>query len=98
MTAFALPDIKGCAPVSVTGNTPVLLIFKPVAEAALADAFGNPVYGIVVADKVILNIGHFYKPGLTGVVDKGSVTAPAVGIIVLKFRRVKQKPLSVQIN
>ena len=95
MTAFALPDIKRCTPVSVAGNTPVLNIFKPVAEAALADAFWNPVYGIVVAVKIILNIGHFYKPGLAGIVDKGSVTAPAVGIIVLKLRCVKQESLSV---
>ena len=95
MTAIALPDIKGCAPISVAGDTPVLNILKPVAETALANAFGNPVNGVVVADKVILNIGHFYKPGFTGIVDKGSITAPAIGIIVLKLRRIEKKPLSI---
>ena len=62
MTAFACPDIKGCTPISITGNTPILNIFKPVTETSLADIFGNPVNGIIVTDKVILNIGHFYKP------------------------------------
>ena len=50
MTAAAFPDVKRSAPVTVTGDCPVLYIGKPVAETSLADGFGNPIDGVVVAD------------------------------------------------
>ena len=50
MTAFTFPDVQWCTPVSVTGDTPVLNIFQPVAKTAFADGLWNPVDCIVVAD------------------------------------------------
>ena len=54
MSAFTLPDVQWCSPVTVSGNTPVLHILQPVAETTFTDAFRDPVDGIVVADQVIL--------------------------------------------
>ena len=85
VTAFAFPDVEGSTPVTVTADAPVLNIFKPVTEAALADAFGNPVNGVVILDKVILNGGHLDEPGFSCVIDEGGVASPAEGIIVLEL-------------
>ena len=90
MTAFTGPNIKWSTPISVTRNTPVLNVFKPVSETTLTNAFGNPINSIVVTDKVILNVGHLDKPRFTSVVDKWSVTTPAVGVVVFKLRSVKE--------
>ena len=62
VTAFALPDVERRTPVTVTADTLVLNVFEPVAEASLADAFGDPVDGIVVSDKVVPDRRHFDKP------------------------------------
>ena len=53
VSALALPDVQWSTPVAVTGDRPVLNILQPVAETALADGLGNPVYCIVIADQVI---------------------------------------------
>ena len=97
MSAFALPDIKRSSPVAVTGNSPILNVFEPVAETSLAYAFGYPVYSIVIADKVVLNSRHLNEPGFTRIVDKRSIAAPAMGIFMLKLRSVEQKPLFVKV-
>ena len=87
MTAGAFPDIKRSTPISVSGKTPVLNVFKPVAEASLTDGFGNPVYCIVICDKSVLDLCHLDEPGVTGVVDERCVTSPAMRIIMLKLWR-----------
>ena len=66
---------------------------EPIAETSLSDAFGYPIYCVVVADKVVAHVGHLYKPRFARVVDKRSIAAPAERIIVFKLRRVKQKSL-----
>ena len=48
VTAGALPDVEGRAPVSVTGETPVLHVLEPVAKASLTDILGDPIYRVVV--------------------------------------------------
>ena len=97
MTAFALPYIKRRTPITVSGNSPVLYILQPVAETALAYAFGNPVNGVVIAYKVFLYIGHLYKPRFARIVNKRRIAAPAEGIFVLEFRRVKEQTLTVKV-
>ena len=93
----AFPDVEGGAPVTVTGNAPVLDVLQPVAETAFADGLGNPVDLLVVADKVILDSGHFDEPGFSRVVKQRGIASPAVGIIMLKFRRVEQKASGIQV-
>ena len=85
MPALTLPDVKGCAPVSVTGKTLVLHVLEPVAKAALTDILGNPVYSVVILDKVVTHLGHLDEPSVASVVDKRGVTSPAVRIIVLEL-------------
>ena len=98
MSALALPDIQRCSPVTVSGNTPVLNVLQPVAETSLTDVFRNPIDGIIVADQIILYCCHFDEPGLAGIVDQRCVAAPAVRIVVLKFRSVKKLALFIKIN
>ena len=62
VTAFTLPDVERSTPVTVTADTPVLNVFEPVAEASLADAFGDPVDSIVVSDKVVPYRRHLDEP------------------------------------
>ena len=69
MSALTLPDIQWCSPVTVSGNTPVLNVLKPVTETSLTDALRNPVDRVVVADQVILDCGHLDEPGFTCIVD-----------------------------
>ena len=98
VTAFAFPNVEGSAPITVTADAPVLNVFKPVAEAALADAFGNPVNGVVILNKVILNGCHFDKPGFSCVVDERCVASPAEGIVVLKLGCGEKLAFAVKVN
>ena len=85
---LTLPDVEWCSPVTVTGDTPVLNIFKPVSETSLTDGLRNPVYGLVVGNEVITNLCHLDEPGLSCIVDEWCVTSPAVWILVLKLRSI----------
>ena len=85
VAAGAFPDVKGSTPISVSRKTPVLNVFKPVSESALADALGDPVDGIVVSYKIVANGGHLDEPGVASVIDKGGVASPAMRIIVLEL-------------
>ena len=97
MSAFTLPNIQRCTPVTVTADSPVLNILKPVSETSFSNTFRNPVDRVVICDQVIFYSRHFDEPGLTCVVDQRSITSPAVRIAVLKFRSVKEKPSLIQI-
>ena len=98
VTAGAFPDVQRRAPITVTADTPILYVLQPVAEAALADGFGDPVDGVVVADQILTNRGHLDEPGFSCVVDQGSVTAPAEGILMLELGRVEEQTALVQIG
>ena len=98
LAAFTLPNVKGGAPVAVAAQAPILNILQPVPEAALADAFGDPVDGIVIADEVILHRRHLDEPALAGIVQQGGIAAPAEGIVMLKLRRIVQKPPAFQVH
>ena len=97
MAAFALPDVQRGAPVTVTADAPVLDIFQPVAETALADGLGNPVDGVVIADQVLFYVGHADEPAVAGVIDEGGIAAPAVGIAVGELGRREQQAAAFQI-
>ena len=97
MSAFTLPDVQWCSPITVSGNTPVLNVFQPVAETSLTDALRNPVDSIVVTDQIILNCCHLDEPGLTCIVDQWCIASPAVRIIMLEFRSIKEFALFIQI-
>ena len=94
---LTLPDVQRRAPVTVSGNTPVLDILQPVSETALADGFRNPVDGMVVRHQLVAHLGHLDKPRLPRVIDERRVAPPAVRVVVLKFGRVKEQPLILQI-
>ena len=98
VAALAFPDVEGSAPVTVTADAPVLDVFEPVAETALADAFGNPVNCVIILDKVILDSCHLDEPGFSCVVDEGGVAAPAEGIIVLKLGCREKLAVLVKVN
>ena len=95
--ALALPYIQRCAPVTVSGDTPVLDVLQPVAETALADGFRNPVDRLIVAHQIVPHRRHLDKPGLSRIIDQRRITAPAEGIIMLKLRRVEQFSFFIQI-
>ena len=90
VSAFTLPDIEWCAPVTVTWDSPILYILKPVSETSWTDRLRNPVYCIVVSDKIILYCCLLDVPWLSCIVDKRLVTSPAVWILMLKFRSIEK--------
>ena len=91
MSAGALPYVQRSSPVTVSGNTPVLYVFQPVAETSFTDGFRNPVYSIVICNQFIADCRHADEPGFSCVVDQGRVASPAVRIAVLKLRSRKQQ-------
>ena len=54
MAAFAFPNRQRRAPVTVTGQAPILYMFEPVAKTAFTDGFRNPVDLVVVGNQLIL--------------------------------------------
>ena len=90
MSAGAFPYVKRCAPVTVAADAPVLYVFQPVSEAALSDCRRNPVYCIVICNKLVADSRHADEPGLTCVVDERCITAPAVWIAVLEYRCLEE--------
>ena len=93
----AFPDRERCSPVSVTGESPVLNVLKPVAETSLAHGRRNPVDLFVVAYKIVADSGHLDEPGLSRIVDKRRIASPAVRIIVFHLRRAEQDAALFQI-
>ena len=97
VAALTLPDVQRGTPIAVAADGPVLDVLQPVAKAALADAFGVPLDGVVVGNQLLLHVGHLDVPGLPGVVDKGGVAAPAEGVAVLELGRAEQQAPLIQI-
>ena len=97
MSAFTLPYVEWCSPVTVTADSPVLHILKPVSETSFSDAFRNPVDRIVISDQILFDFCHLDEPWLTRIVDQWCITSPAVRIAVLKVRCSKQKSSLLQI-
>ena len=86
VSALTFPDVEWCSPITVTGDRPVLNVFQPVAETSAADGFRDPVYGVIVADQIILYGCFLDIPGFSCIVDQWCITAPAVWIIMFKLR------------
>ena len=61
------------APVSVSGEAPVLSIDEPVVETLLLDERGHPGAVLVVLDQLLLDIGDLDEPGIEGSIDKRGV-------------------------
>ena len=97
MTALTLPDIQRSSPVTVSGNTPILYILQPITETAFSDTFRNPVNGVVIANQILFHSCHLDKPGFTCIVNQRSITSPAVRVIMLKLRSIKQQSFCFQI-
>ncbi len=85
MSAVAAPDRNRRAPVSRSGNSPVLNICDPVAEALLAYEWREPVDAVVVGNQVILQLAHFDVPAWLSIVDQRRAAAPAVWIVMLQL-------------
>ena len=79
---FALPDRQGRAPIALARYGPVLDFAKPFAEPAVADMRGFPVYRFVLFNQRGLypRIGHFYIPGIPGIIYERRLAAPAVRV------------------
>ena len=97
LSALTLPDIERCAPVTVSGKSPVLDVLKPVSESSGSDGFGHPVYGVVVLYKVFLYGSDLDVPGFTRIVKERSVASPAERIIVLELGSIEELPCGIQI-
>ena len=78
------PYGQGRAPIPVARKTPVYHVVEEVAHSALFYRFGHPVYRAVCRLYVLFYLGDFDKPARTGVIQKGRVAAPAMGIVVLE--------------
>ena len=74
------PDGNRVAPVSVSGETPILSINEPIVETLFLDVSRDPGAVLVVLDQLILNVSDLNEPGVESSVDQGSVGSPAEGI------------------
>ena len=82
MTAFASPDRDRCSPVSVSGDSPVFDVSKPVAESLVADIGRPPVDCIVVRYELVLELAHADVPAAVSIVNERSLASPAVRIVM----------------
>ena len=97
MAAFALPYRQRRAPVAVAREAPVLYVFEPVAEAALADGLRDPVDRLVVGDKLVLDGRHLDEPGRERVVEQRRIAAPAMRIAVRELRCLEEQALLLEV-
>ena len=97
MTAAALPDIERRSPIAVAADAPILHMLKPVAEASLADALGNPVDRVIVRNQLVTHRRHLDEPRLTRIINERRIAAPAMRIAVLENGRLEEQPLLLQI-
>lgn len=67
------PDGNGVAPISISGEAPVLGINKPVVETLLLNERGHPSAVLVILDKLVLDISDLDEPGIEGSVDERGV-------------------------
>ena len=85
------PYRKRCAPVTVTGQSPVLNILEPVAKTSFADALRDPVDLLIILYQFILDLSHADEPGFTRIVDERCAASPAVRIVMLELRSCRKK-------
>ena len=85
--ALTFPDVQRSSPVTVSGNAPVLNVLQPVSETAFADVLRDPVDLLIILHQVIFNRSHLDEPGFSRIIKQRRITAPAMGVIMLKFRR-----------
>ena len=98
MTAvLAYPNRQRSAPVTFAAESPVYNVFKEVAHAAVLYGLGQPVYALIVLDKLIAHGSHLYEPAFAGVIDERGIAAPAERIAVLKRYFRKQRAALLQI-
>ena len=90
MAALALPHRQRRAPVAVTGDPPVLQMFEPVTETALAYGLWNPVDCVIIRNEFLFDIRHLDEPGLACIVDQRRIAAPAMRVAVLELRCPEQ--------
>ncbi len=82
IAALAAPDRDRGAPVTVSGDRPVLDVRDPVAKALFADEVRMPFDGVVVGNELILELGHLDVPTGLRIVDERCAAAPAVRIVM----------------
>ena len=78
-----LPYRNRSTPISVSRDIPVTCALKPVAKSSVLDRFGYPVYLLVTFDKSFLDLTDIEIVGIHRLVDKGTLTSPAVRIVML---------------
>lgn len=81
-TIFWNPQWDRITPIPVSGEAPILWIFKPVSESFLLDGLWNPSSFHVVLEKIIFKFGNFNEPCRDSFVNERSVTSPTEGIVV----------------
>ena len=79
-TGFTLPYIEWSSPVALPRESPVHIIFQPIAKAAILNMLRVPVYLTVARNKVLFQGSGSDIPGLLNIVEEGCLTAPAEGL------------------
>ena len=82
-TFVALPNGNGGTPITVTGDIPVTSAFQPVAETSVFHGFGHPVDPFVEFNQAILDLADVEVVRIHRLVDKGTLTTPTMGIVML---------------
>ena len=81
-TLSANPDRNRRAPIAIARDRPILVLFQPVSETALAGFRRIPVDLLVVGDHVAGVVRRADIPGLPGVIEQRRVASPAMRIAV----------------
>ena len=76
------PDRQGSAPIAFTTQSPVDIVFQPVAETSVFDMLWIPVDLLIVLMHLIPDGGRLDEPRFTGIVEQGVITPPTERILV----------------
>ena len=76
------PYWKRSAPVSFSGDGPILDVAQPFAKSSFTDPIRCPFNAIVELEESLFNCSHSNEPGIHCVVEKWMICSPAVWVIV----------------
>src|SRR3989338_9852812 len=71
------PYGKWCTPVAATADGPILQVFEPFSEPALANVLRLPVNTLIFFDERALDVRHGEIPRVVRVVEKRGPATPA---------------------
>ena len=87
---FGNPDGDAGTPEAIATDVPIASVADPIAEAVLADGFGNPANWLVILDDAVAELFDFNVPGVDRAIDERCVRSFAERVTMNDGRLVNE--------